>query len=124
MIIQPLLVLIITIIAMVTLRRMGSAQLSAMKKISVGTLAIFAAIAVLLPNSTNTLARSLGVGRGADLLLYTVTIAFLLYVSGEYSRSRKNKAILNRLARNIAIDTANNKASNKDKLIIKRVARD
>jgi hypothetical protein len=62
-----------------------------------------AVIAVLFPNSTNTLAHWVGVVRGADLLLYLLTLAFILTVMNLYIREKQNQKRTVLLARKIAL---------------------
>ena len=55
------------------------------------TAAIFFAagvVAILVPSSVTSVANGLGVGRGADLVLYVLTIAFLLTTIGFYKKLR------------------------------------
>ena len=44
---------------------------------------VFAIVAVLFPNATNVLAHLVGVGRGADLLLYCLVVVVLVMVVQE-----------------------------------------
>ena len=75
----------------------------AWKKIALGTLAVAMVIAVLFPEMTNQLARLAGVGRGADLLLYMLTLTFIIYTVNSYIHQQYEKDALYRLARKIAL---------------------
>lgn len=79
----------------------------AWKKIALCFLAIAMVVAVLFPNTTNSLAHLVGIGRGADLLLYILTLAFISYVVNGYLQQQKEKDRLYRLARQVAIIDAN-----------------
>jgi hypothetical protein len=75
----------------------------AWKKICLCLLAIGMVVAVLFPNTTNDLAHFVGVGRGADLLLYCLVLAFIVYVLGNYLHQQDEKDAMYRLARRIAL---------------------
>ena len=66
---------------------------------------------VLFPNLTNDLARWLGVGRGADLLLYLITIIFYFSFIILYNKIKKNALIQTDIIRGIAIQNARNSKS-------------
>lgn len=80
----------------------------ASKKITLVGLAVAMIIAVLFPNTTNTIANSVGVGRGADLLLYVAVSAFILYALNNYLQMQDQRDTLHKLARHIAIIEAKN----------------
>lgn len=73
---------------------------------------ILAMVAILLPDSTNEFANALGVGRGADLLLYALTIFFLAFLANQYLHRQDEHEKLIRLARKIAILEANRSTHN------------
>lgn len=75
----------------------------AWKKIALCLLAMAMVVAVLFPEMTNELAHFVGVGRGADLLLYVLTLAFIIYVLNTYLHQQKEKDALYRLARKVAL---------------------
>jgi hypothetical protein len=83
----------------------------AWKKIGLLLLVIAMVVAVLFPDTTNGLAHLVGVGRGADLLLYIVTLAFIAYVLNSYLHQQDEKDALYRLARKVAILEANERYS-------------
>jgi hypothetical protein len=60
-------------------------------------------IAVLIPNAINSLAHLVGIGRGADLLLYVLTLAFIAYALNNYLHQQSERDALYRLARKIAL---------------------
>jgi len=62
---------------------------------------------IIDPSKTWTnLARTLGIGRGADLILYGLVVAFLGFVVTTYKRFRAMETRYTRLARRIALDEA------------------
>jgi hypothetical protein len=71
-------------------------------------------IAVIFPNVTNRLAHIVGVGRGADLLLYTTVVAFIFYAVNSYLHRQDERYELHSLARKIALLEAS--AKYRDKL--------
>lgn len=83
--------------------------------VKVGTI-IFITIAILVilfPDTSNDAADFLGVGRGADLILYMLTIAFIGLVLSLYLKSREDQMRIAILARKVAILEANQKKPGK-----------
>lgn len=68
-----------------------------------------AALSVLFPDSLTRVARTVGVGRGADLVLYVLVVAFMLVTVGLFRRlaDLENRYVL--LARRIALAEAASK---------------
>ncbi|HMH69935.1 MAG TPA: DUF2304 domain-containing protein [Candidatus Saccharimonadales bacterium] len=79
----------------------------AWKKIALCLLACAMVVAVLFPDITNQLAHLVGVGRGADLLLYVLVLAFIAYALNSYIHQQREKDVLYRLARKVALLEAN-----------------
>ena len=73
-------------------------------------LLVFAAFAVVLDPRPATCGTAwpelVGVGRGADLVLYALVVAFLGFVVTTYLRFRDMETRYTRLARRIALDEA------------------
>lgn len=80
----------------------------ASKKLALVGLAVAMIVAVVFPNTTNTLAKAVGVGRGADLLLYVTVSTFILYALNNYLQMQDQRDTLHKLARHIAIIEAKN----------------
>lgn len=79
---QPLIKLLllagIAVVAVMAMRGRSSAGHRAFWRLS-GTLVLLAgAFGVLFPDSLTSLAHAVGVGRGVDLILYVLVVAFLL----------------------------------------------
>ena len=67
-----------------------------------------AIIFILFPETTNSLAHKLGVGRGADLVFYTSIIIFWFVILKLYARIRKLEQIITQVIRKDALDDARN----------------
>ncbi len=79
LLIQILIVLFVLLAAAVVVRRSLRGEIRLLQ--AAGWLALWAAVAVavLIPRTTETLARALGVGRGVDVVLY-LSVVFLFYM--------------------------------------------
>jgi len=75
----------------------------ATQKIGVVLVVAFGIIVAWSPNISNEIAHRLGVGRGADLLLYVLTLAFVFSLLAHYIRSREEARRIAVLARRVAI---------------------
>ena len=78
---------------------------SAWKKAGLALLAIAMVVTVFNPALTTWVAQLMGVGRGADLLLYGVTGAFVIYAILQYIARQKEHDRMIRLARRVAAAT-------------------
>ena len=67
---------------------------------------LVAAGAVIWPGSTRLIARVLGIGRGADLVLYCFVLVALIGFYMTYVRLRRLNADLTQLVRHLAIQNA------------------
>lgn len=81
----------------------NSYQVKAWAKIFGIIFTIVAIMLVLFPDSMNSLAKLVGVSRGADLLLYLVTLAFILLALNIYLKSKSDQRRMVTLARKVAI---------------------
>ena len=102
-IIQLLLVAgIVAIVAWLFVKR-GAKQL-AVRRLLVIAFAVFAALTVLFPTMLTRVAHMVGVGRGADLLLYaTVLLGFLALQEARTKNAEKRTTYL---ARRLSLDEA------------------
>jgi small membrane protein len=83
----------------------GSGQRTqAMRRLGLLALAGFAVWSILFPDVWTSLAKRVGIGRGADLILYGLVLAFLGFVVTTYKRFREMETRYTRLARRIALD--------------------
>ena len=66
----------------------------------------FGGVAAVWPHMVTDLAHQLGVGRGADLLLYMTTLSLMVACSYMYARFRRVERQLTMLVRRLAMDAA------------------
>ena len=109
MIIRIILVVAILTILIWFLKGRKTTRMKAGKKLGVLLFFVFAITTVLYPSLTDDMAHWVGVGRGADLLLYALSIAFVAFAINQYMRSKEEEQRIVELARKIAILEANQK---------------
>lgn len=100
-----LLAAIIIVTAMLT-RSTAGARHQAVRRLMLVAFVVLAAAAILFPRLLTQVAQLLGVGRGADLLLYGLTVVFLGYVAASYRRMRQMEMTVTVLARELALRAA------------------
>jgi small membrane protein len=105
-IIKLLLVLGLSTVGLLFLRNRNTMRFQAGKKLGLAAFAVLCLVSVADPDITNWLARSVGVGRGADLLLYVTVVAFLFVSVNTYLKFKDHDARLTSLARSVAIEEA------------------
>jgi small membrane protein len=105
LLIQILLISVV-VIAAVRLFRMRGARAQALRRLGLVVFAAFAVVSILVPDVWNRIAQLVGVGRGTDMVLYGLVVAFLSFMVTVYSRFRAMETSLTRLARRIALDDA------------------
>ena len=104
-IIQLLLVLgIVLIVAWLFIKR-GAKQL-AVRRLLIIAFALFAVLTVLFPNVLSQVANLVGVGRGADLLLYATVLVLLGFLALQEARTKAAEKRTTVLARRLAIEEA------------------
>ncbi len=107
--IQIPLILAAVVFIIIVLRGRTSKSIRAWKKLGLVFIALSMVIAVLFPELSNDVAHLVGVGRGADLLLYLTVVAFILYVLNDYLHKQEQKDLMYRLARLDALNGARQK---------------
>src|SRR5476651_2546737 len=75
----------------------------ASQKIGIILLTALGVVVVWSPNLANDIAHKLGVGRGADLLLYLLTLAFVFSLLSIYIKSKDEERRIVALARKVAL---------------------
>lgn len=100
-----LLVGIVVVTVMLTRSTSGSRHQAVRRLLLIGFVGL-AVAAVLSPRLLTQVAQAVGVGRGADLLLYGLTITFLGYVAASYRRMRVLEQHLTTVARELALRAA------------------
>lgn len=103
--IQVLLILVV-IAVVARLFRSRGARAQAIRRVGLVLFATFAAVSILFPAVWNRIASFVGVGRGTDMVLYALVVAFLSYVVTTYLRFRDLETNYTRLARRIALSEA------------------
>lgn len=107
---QPLIkvILLIGVVGVTVLltRSTTGASHQAVRRLLLVGFVLMAAVAIMFPATLTTVARTVGVGRGADLLLYGLTITFLGYVAASYRRMRQLEQQNTVLARQLALNHA------------------
>jgi hypothetical protein len=103
--IQILLIAVVLFVAMRMLRSRGD-RTKAVRRIGLVLFAAFAVWSILFPSVWNQIARVVGVGRGTDMVLYALVVAFLSFTVTTYLRFRDFETRYTKLARRIALDEA------------------
>src|SRR5689334_9858989 len=100
-------VLMVAVLAFVArLFRSNGARAQAIRRIGLVAFAAFAVVSILLPNVWNRIAQLVGVGRGTDMVLYALVVAFLSFTVTTYLRFRDLETRYTKLARRLALDEA------------------
>lgn len=94
------------IIAAFFMLRGGGARHQAIRRVFMLLFIIAAASSVFFPQVWTWAARLVGIGRGADLLLYFLVLTFLGFVATSYRRFRNLESDVTELSRRIALMTA------------------
>lgn len=106
MLIQIVLLLAVLGLLFVFVRSSGAVYVQASKRIALVLFAIANIYAVMRPDDLTTIARMLGVGRGTDLVLYALVVAFMAGMFSFYQRFRVVDRRYTELARTVAIREA------------------
>lgn len=106
MLIQFILVLAVLTILFVFVRSSHAVYVQASKRIALVLFAVANVYAVMRPNDLTAIAKFLGVGRGTDLVLYALVVAFMAGMFSMYQRFRVVDRRYTELARTVAIREA------------------
>jgi hypothetical protein len=106
MIVQILLVLAALGAAVYFVRRAHNVRIRASKRIAFFAFIAVNIYAVLRPEDTTWIAQQIGVGRGTDLLVYLLVVAFVFGMLNTYLRQREISNHLTDLARTVALRDA------------------
>lgn len=99
-------------LAVVILRPVKSASHLALRRLAMLGFLVAAVFSALNPAIVTKIAQFFGIGRGADLLLYGLTIVFFSTLATQYRRDSATEAKLTKLARNIALNGVQHKQDN------------
>lgn len=112
--IQILLIFLLTFVLVRFLASRSTSRTQAWKKIIFIIFILTAIGFVIRPDISNTLANFVGVGRGADLLLYILTIGFIFQQFNTYVKQKEEQKQLVKLVRRVALlEAALNERSNR-----------
>ncbi|SHN46095.1 DUF2304 domain-containing protein [Cryptosporangium aurantiacum] len=106
MVIQFLLLLAVAASLVYFVRQQHGVRLQAGKRLAFVAFLLFAAYAVIRPDDLTWVAHKVGVGRGADLVLYATVVAFVFVVINFYLRTREMERRITELARAVALRDA------------------
>jgi small membrane protein len=113
LVIQVVLIAVVVLVVARLFRSRG-ARAQAIRRIGLVVFAAFAAVSILFPDVWTRIAHRLGVGRGTDLVLYALVVAFLSFTVTTYLRFRDLETNYTRLARRIALTEAPRPADGDD----------
>lgn len=99
---QILAVAAVIVIAVLILRG-GGARHQAIRRILLVLFVLGTAVSVFFPQVLTWIANLVGIGRGTDLLLYVLVIAFLGFAATTFRRSRQLEDQITELSRRIAL---------------------
>jgi hypothetical protein len=106
MLIKGLLLLAVAVLLLGFVRWQHGVRLQAGKRLGFFAFLALNAWAVLRPDDVTAVAQRVGVGRGADLVLYTLFVAFVFVVLHFYMRFRDLGERFTELARSVALREA------------------
>ena len=96
----------VVLLTAVRLLRARGARPQAVRRLGLMFFAAFAVWSILFPSVWNQIARIVGVGRGTDMVLYALVVAFLSFTLTTYLRFRDLEHRYTTLARRLALDEA------------------
>ena len=101
--IQIILIVAFVIVFVRLMSAMGSSRTNAYKKLSLLLFIVAAIVSVLFPSLLTSLANLVGVGRGADLLLYGLTLVVIFQLLNGYIKDKQEQQRFVKLVRKVAI---------------------
>ena len=103
---QWVLAIALVLVGLYLLKARRSASQQAIRRLVIVVALLAGFVAVLFPDYTNVVASYLGIGRGADLLLYAFVIFALFYVVHQYRRQLWQEKVTTDLARALTLAQA------------------
>lgn len=100
---QLLLILGVLSIAILAMAFVKGERSLAMKRLFALIVAVLAIVAIIFPNALTQVAHILGIGRGADLLLYVFVIVSMLFAVSTMRAKARSDARVTELARAVAL---------------------
>ena len=104
LLIQGVLVVALLVVGAVLVRSTSDVRHQAVRRILLVLLGVLAVTSVLVPQAVTWVAEKVGVGRGTDLVLYGLVVAFLGFIASSYRRTRVLEAKVAELTRRLALD--------------------
>ena len=106
MLIKILLIVLVLAISLYLFKANLGAKQTAWRRLGILGFALAAVIAVIFPEITTRIARFVGVGRGADLLLYLLVVLVLYNMLVQAKQRNAAERRLTKVAREVAINQA------------------
>lgn len=106
LVIQVVLIVAVLVIGLRLVRSTAGERHQAVRRLLLGALVVLAVASILVPGVTTAAAAFVGVGRGTDLLLYGLVVAFCGFLVSSYRRTRDLEQRLTDLTRRLALDEA------------------
>lgn len=106
LIVQVLLLLAILAVLLVLVRRGNTVRGRAFKRLAFVGFLVATVYAILRPGDVTWVANKIGVGRGTDLLLYCLAMAFFAWAVNTYVRFRNLETRFAELVRAVALQNA------------------
>lgn len=100
---QALFLAIVAAMSVYFLRNRSRARARAYKKLALIGFLLASVVAILFPELLSEVAKLLGIGRGADLLLYVLALTMLFQILNNYLKDKEANHTITRLARRLAI---------------------
>lgn len=104
--IQVILVIAIAVVTVLLTRSTAGARHQAIRRLLLVGFVVAAILAVLFPGILSAIAAIVGVGRGTDLLLYALVIAFIGYVATSQRRANVMARKITLLTRELSLSEA------------------
>jgi small membrane protein len=106
LIVQVLLLLALLGVLLILVRRGQTVRIRAFKRLAFLAFLAATVFAILQPRDVTWVANRVGVGRGTDLLLYCLAMAFFAWAVNTYVRFRNLEARFAELVRAVALQSA------------------
>lgn len=106
LVIQILLISAMAAVGWMMLRSPGGARHQAGRRLATLAFVLFAITAIAFPSLMTRVAHLVGVGRGADLLLYALAVALPVQVLSSFRANAARERQITKLARRIALNEA------------------
>lgn len=106
LIVQLLLLLAILAVLLILVRRGHTVRIRAFKRLAFVALLVATVYAILRPRDVTWVANRIGVGRGTDLVLYCLAMAFFAFAVNTYVRFRNLEKRFAELVRAVALQNA------------------